>query len=65
MPGGGGAPPDEHPEDVLLALLELWLLLLVLLLGELSTYILTPWECCTCCTRRQAECIRALQVEHT
>lgn len=34
--GGGGGPFDEHPDEVLLALLELWLLL-DLLLGEVST----------------------------
>lgn len=33
---GGGGPFEEHPDDELLELLELWLLL-VLPLGELST----------------------------
>jgi hypothetical protein len=32
--GGGGPPPELQPDELLLALLELWLLFL--LVGELS-----------------------------
>lgn len=62
--GGGGATVVEHPEELLLELLAL-LLLPLELAGELSTYILMPWACCTCWTKRHAEWRRALHVLQT
>lgn len=66
---GGGAVevPEEHPDELLDAELDEWLLLLLDFddPGEDSTYILIPCACWTCCTRRHAEWSRALHVEHT